>query len=123
MTGKTSFKNLTSKLTPEQRAKVDAAKTRLRGEMTLAELRQARQLTQKTIGATLQVGQPAIAKIEKRTDMYVGNLRRFVEAMGGEMEIVARFTEGDVTITNFADIGEEEGDQEPVERMHQILRA
>lgn len=123
MTGKTSFKNLTSKLTTEQRAKVDAAKTRLRGEMTLAELRQARQLTQETIGATLQVGQPAIAKIEKRTDMYVGNLRRFVEAMGGEMEIVARFAEGDVTITNFADIGEESEGGEPVEQMQQIMRA
>lgn len=115
MTGKTSFKNLTAKLTPEQRAKVDAAKTRLRGQMTLAELRQARQLTQETIAETLHVGQPAVAKIEKRTDMYVGNLRRFVAAMGGEMEIVARFAEGDVVITNFADIGEVREMEKPIE--------
>lgn len=44
--------------------------------------------------------------MEKRTDMYVGNLRRFVEAMGGELDVVARFPEGSVKISNFAQIGE-----------------
>lgn len=123
MSGRKSFKNLSAKLTPEQREKVEAAKTHLRGQMTLAELRQARRLTQETIGATLQVGQPAIAKIEKRTDMYVGNLRRFVAAMGGEMEIVAHFAEGDVVITNFADIGEADEQEEPPEQMQRIVQA
>lgn len=104
MTGRKSFKTLTSSFTPEQRAQVDAAKVALRREMSLAELRRARDLTQDALGQTLQVGQPAIAKLEKRTDMYVGNLRRFVEAMGGELEIVARFPDGDVTINNFSEL-------------------
>lgn len=73
--------------------------------MTLAELSQARQLTQATLSDTLNVGQDAVAKMEKRTDMYVGNLRRFVEAMGGELDVVARFPEGSVKIGNFAEIG------------------
>ncbi len=72
--------------------------------MSLAELRQARKLTQDALSQTLQVGQPAIAKLEKRTDMVVGNLRRFVEAMGGELEIVAHFPDGDVTINNFSEL-------------------
>ena len=106
MSGRKPFKALTANLTPERRARIEAAKDRLRGEMTLAELRQARQLTQETLGETLHVGQPAVAKIEKRTDMYVGNLRRFVRAMGGELEIIARFPEGEVKISNFAQIAE-----------------
>lgn len=122
MTGKTSFKKLSAKLTPEQREKVNAAKTRLRRQMTLAELRQARQLTQETIAETLQVGQPAVAKIEKRTDMYVGNLRRFVEATGGRLEIVAHYPEGDVTITNFSEIGARL-DDERVEPMQPVMPA
>jgi hypothetical protein len=73
-------------------------------DMTLAELRQARQLTQQTLSSTRRAGQAAVAKMEKRTDMYVGNLRRFVEAMGGELNIVARFPEGSVKISNFAEI-------------------
>ena len=104
MTGRKSFKNLTTGFTSAQRGKVDAAKAALRQDMSLAELRQARKLTQEAIGQTLHVGQPAVAKLEKRTDMYVANLRRFVEAMGGELEIVAHFPDGDVTINNFAEL-------------------
>ena len=35
--------------------------------------------------------------------MYVSNLRSYVEAMGGELKIIASFPEGDVAITNFED--------------------
>ena len=64
----------------------------------------ARKLTQEAIGRTLQIGQPAGAKLERSTDLYVANLRRLVEAMGGELEIVAHFPDGDVTINNFAEL-------------------
>jgi hypothetical protein len=104
MTGRKSFKTLTSGFTPEQRAQVDAAKVALRLDISLAELCRARALTQDALGQTLQIGQPAIAKLEKRTDMYIANLRRFVEAMGGELEIVAHFPDGDVTINNFSEL-------------------
>ena len=104
MTARKSFKALTAGFTPAQRKEIEAAKAVLRKEMSLAELRQARKLTQEAISETLHVGQPAVAKLEKRTDMYVGNLRRFVEAMGGELEIVAHFPDGDILINNFADL-------------------
>lgn len=53
---------------------------------------------------TLKVGQPAVAKFEKRADMYVSNLRRYIEALGGSLEITARFPEGTVSITNFSEL-------------------
>lgn len=105
MTGRNKFADLAAAMSPAQQAAVAAKVTQLREEMTLAELRQARKLTQATLSDTLRVGQAAVAKMEKRTDMYVGNLRRFVEAMGGELEVVARFPEGSVRIGNFAEIG------------------
>jgi hypothetical protein len=48
----------------------------------------------------------AVAKIKKRADMYISTLRRFVEAMGGELEIVARFADHTVKTRNFADLNE-----------------
>jgi DNA-binding transcriptional regulator YiaG len=105
MSGRNKFADLRDKLTPAQKKALASKVTELRAEMTLAELRQARHLTQQTLSGTLNVGQAAVAKMEKRTDMYVGNLRRFVEAMGGELEVVARFPEGSVKIGNFAEIG------------------
>ena len=105
MTGRKNFNALRAGLSPAQNAAVANKVSELREEMTLAELRQARQLTQATLSDTLHVGQAAVAKMEKRTDMYVGNLRRFVEAMGGELDVIARFPEGSVKIGNFAEIG------------------
>lgn len=105
MTGRHSFDRLREGMTAEQRANAATKAAALREEMTLAELRQARELTQETLGETLHVGQTAIAKMEKRADMYVSNLRRFIQAMGGELDIVARFPDGAVKISNFAEIG------------------
>lgn len=73
-------------------------------EMPLNELRQARGLSQKVLADVLHVQQPAIAKMEKRTDMYISTLRSHIEAMGGELEVVARFPDGSVKINNFSEL-------------------
>ena len=103
MSGRNAFHDLTKDFTPERRARVDARKAELRAAMPLHELRQARAMTQKAIGEALNVNQPAVAKLERRADMYVSNLRAYIEAMGGKLNIVAEFPQGAVTITNFAD--------------------
>ncbi len=103
MSGRNAFHDLTKDFTPERRARVDARKAELRAAMPLHELRQARAMTQKAIGEALNVNQPAVAKLERRADMYVSNLRAYIEAMGGKLNIVAEFPQGDITITNFAD--------------------
>jgi predicted transcriptional regulator len=73
-------------------------------EMPLHELRQARGLSQKMLADVLHVQQPSIAKIEKRTDMYLSTLRSHIQAMGGELDIIARFPDGAVKINNFAEL-------------------
>ena len=99
------FSELRSRMSPEaqERAK-DRARVML-SEMPLNELRQARGLSQKMLADVLHVQQPSIAKMEKRTDMYLSTLRSHIEAMGGQLEIVARFPDGSVRISNFADLG------------------
>ena len=107
MAGRRSFAELRARLSPEARAKAEAEARLLGAEMDLAEVRRALKLSQEEIGQTLQIQQGSVAKIEKRADMYVSNLRRYVEALGGTLEIVARFPDGEVTITNFRDVGTE----------------
>jgi DNA-binding transcriptional regulator YiaG len=104
MAGRHSFAKLRERLSPEARAKAEAEADRLRAEMELAEIRRALKLSQEELAQTLQVGQAAVAKLEKRTDMYVSTLRRFIEAMGGRLEIVARFPDHEVHIKNFRDL-------------------
>ena len=114
MAGHHPFSRLTEKLPPGRRARIKARKGELRASMLLHELRQARAMTQQAVGEALDVQQPAVAKLERRTDMYVSNLRSYIEAMGGNLDIVARFPHGSVIITNFSDAGEDRIKVEPV---------
>lgn len=58
--------------------------------MDLAEVRRALKLSQDELAQTLNIGQAAVAKMEKRAGMYVSTLRRFIEAMGGRLDTVPR---------------------------------
>lgn len=99
------FADLRAQMTPESRARAEAKAKAMLAEMPLNELRQARGLSQKMLADVLHVQQPSIAKIEKRTDMYISTLRSHIEAMGGQLEVVARFPDGAVKISNFSDLG------------------
>jgi DNA-binding XRE family transcriptional regulator len=62
------------------------------GELaTLKDLRLAVAQTQQDLAAALGVGQDTISRLEKRSDMLLSTLRRYVEAMGGKLELVAQF--------------------------------
>ncbi|MDD5028366.1 MAG: XRE family transcriptional regulator [Rhodoferax sp.] len=93
-------------MTPAAQARSAAKAEILLAEMPLNELRQARGLSQKMLADVLHVQQPSIAKLEKRTDMYLSTLRSHIEAMGGQLEVVARFPDGAVKISNFAELGQ-----------------
>lgn len=104
MTGHRKFNELRSGMSPERRERNRAAMEEMLTELPLAELRQALQMTQETLAELLETSQPEISKIEHRTDVYVSTLRRYIEAMGGELEIIARFPEGRVSISQFRDL-------------------
>ncbi len=101
------FSELTKDFSPERRARIEARKAELHREMELAELRKALALTQSTLAEALGVGQAEVSKIEQRTDVFVSTLRRFVQAMGGELEINAVFPDHKVAITNFSGLAKE----------------
>jgi ribosome-binding protein aMBF1 (putative translation factor) len=99
------FSDLRAKMKPEAQKRAAVMAHTMLAEMPLNELRQARGLSQKMLAEVLKVQQPSIAKIEKRTDMYLSTLRSHIEAMGGELDVVARFPDGTVKISNFSDLG------------------
>ena len=105
-----SFSKLREKMPAEVQARAkkraDTEVKKLLAEMPLNELRQARGLSQTLLAQHLGVQQPAVAKLERRADMYISTLRSHIQAMGGELNIIATFPEGEVRISNFADIQE-----------------
>lgn len=105
---KKKFSELTKNFSPERREHIERIKESLRQDMALAELRQALSFTQSTLAETLGVGQAEISKIENRTDIFISTLKRFLEAMGGELEIRAKFQGQSIKITNFSSLIEKE---------------
>ena len=102
------FSELRAKM-PEARRTAAAERTRVMlDEMPLAELREARDLTQATLAQALGVEQGNVSKLERRTDMYISTLRRYIEAMGGILEIVAHFPDGSVRVKQFEDLARED---------------
>jgi len=88
----TTLKDKIAQLPPEQQADIAAEARRLRKEyLTLRDVRKARALTQVQLAETLGQKQVSIAKLEKRTDLLLSTLRRYIEAMGGSLELVVEF--------------------------------
>ena len=79
-------------LDPERRRKIEErAADLIAEEMTLRELRKARQLTQVSVARELGISQDGVSRLEQRSDLLLSTLRRTVEAMGGSLSLIARF--------------------------------
>ena len=83
-----------SKLSPARRAEVERrAREEMREELVDGDLRAVREIAGKTqteAAKLLETTQSELSRLERRDDYKLSTLRRFVEAMGGELEIVAR---------------------------------
>ncbi len=109
------YSTLRGKMKPEARKKAAEKTKALLAAMPLQELRRARNLSQEQLAKTLSVKQAAVSKMEQRTDMYISTLRNFIHAMGGDLEIIAKFPDGSVQINQFKDIAAKEGNNSPSE--------
>jgi ribosome-binding protein aMBF1 (putative translation factor) len=98
------FAALRDVMSAEAKKEISRQAEQIMSDMPLHELRRARGMSQKVLAENLRVQQPAIAKMERRADMYISTLRSHIEAMGGELEITARFPDGSVKITNFSQL-------------------
>jgi transcriptional regulator with XRE-family HTH domain len=95
----TNLNDKIRKLSPTQRKKVEARAAQLIAEeMTLRELRHARKLTQVRMAKALGITQDSVSRLEKRSDLLLSTLRKTVEAMGGNLSLVAEFPDREPVI-------------------------
>ena len=70
-------------------------------ELLLSEVRQLAGKSQQQVAQALGIKQPSLSKLEKQSDMQISTLRKIVKALGGELELLARFPKGTVKIDQF----------------------
>ena len=101
------WNNLKRKMSPQAQARVDARVKATLQTMPLAEIRKAIGMTQADLAGKLDVAQGSVSKIENAADMYLTTLRKYVEALGGELHLTATFADGRVwEIDRLGDIAE-----------------
>ena len=87
-----SAKEFMKRFTPVERREIHRLTAEMAvEEMTIQELRKARQITQASMAKKLGVTQDNISRLESREDILVSTLRNTIEAMGGTVSIVASF--------------------------------
>ena len=94
-------------LDPARRRRVEEqAAALIAEEMTLRQLRKARQLTQVSVARQLGISQDGVSRLEQRSDLLLSTLRRTVEAMGGNLSLIATFPDRPpVELSGIADSG------------------
>lgn len=104
-----NFDDVLKSFSPERQARIEANADRTHAQyLALKELRRARAMTQVQIAEILGIQQASVAKIEKSGDMMLSTLSRFIEAMGGKLEIVATMPGmPPVTLSRIGDIDEQ----------------
>jgi hypothetical protein len=97
------FSELHGRISTERRARIESLVRAAIAEMPLQDLRRARAVTQVELAKAMGTSQGEISKIEQRADLYLSTLREYVDAMGGELELVARFPDGQVKISSLGE--------------------
>ena len=99
-----SYNILREKMSPERRALSEERANKIIAAMSLAQLRKLKGLSQDQLAEILAIKQANISRLEKRTDIYISTLRKYVEAMGGHLELIARFPDGKIMIDQLVEI-------------------
>jgi transcriptional regulator with XRE-family HTH domain len=114
-----SHEDYMKKLSPEDRETVLAmARELIAEEKSLREIRRAREYSQVTLAELLGMNQGDISKFERRTDAYLSTIRRYIEAMGGSLDLVVTFPDrGPIKIVNIGDLDPGDEEEETQEQL------
>jgi DNA-binding XRE family transcriptional regulator len=82
-----------SKLTAEQREESTRWAQREALELSLREVREMAGKTQVDLAKEAEIAQGELSRIERRDDHLLSTLRKYIEALGGDLEVVAVFND------------------------------
>ncbi len=93
-----NFEELRKKMSRQAGARSKVAARKMIQALPLAKLRDARNRTQVNLARRLNIDQSAVSMIEHGNNLYLSTLSDAVRAMGGELELTAKFPSGEIHI-------------------------
>jgi DNA-binding XRE family transcriptional regulator len=101
MAGRHNWNKFMERLPPDRRARIGWGVHEDLAEMLLSEVRNLAGLTQTQLAASLDIKQPTLSQLDSQSDMQISTLRRIVEALGGELEIIATLPTARISLSQF----------------------
>lgn len=100
MSGRKNFADLKRgvEANPVRRARLDRERQFVRTILGLTAMREARGATQRQIAEAWDVSQANVSQIERTEDIYISTLRKYIAALGGQIEIRAVFPDEVITL-------------------------
>ena len=95
------FENLTKRMDTKRFTRAKAKARDIMAEMLLAEIRKEAGFTQEDIAKAIGIKQPSLSKLESQNDIQISTLRRLIQALGGQLELIAHMPAGDIRINQF----------------------
>ncbi len=97
-----SFEDLVNRTTTKKTRESAARRAQqLLEELLLSEVRELMGKSQRQVADSLGIKQPSLSKLERQKDMQISTLRKIIKALGGELEVFAKFPKGMVKIDQF----------------------
>ena len=95
------FEKLEEQMDPKRASRAKAKAKEVMAEMLLAEIRKEAGFTQEDIARTIGIKQPSLSKLESQDDIQISTLQRLIQALGGQLELIAHMPGGDIRISQF----------------------
>ena len=99
--GHKNFEKLKKQMKPENLRMAEAKTKEIMAEMLLAEIRKEAGFTQEDIAKKIGIKQPSLSKLESQDDIQISTLQRLIQALGGQLELIAHMPGGDIRISQF----------------------
>lgn len=105
-----SFDAMVKRTTTKKVRERAARRTReLLRELLLSEIREMTGKSQQQVAKAIGIKQPSLSKLESQSDMQISTLQRIIAALGGELEVIARFPNSVVKIEQFGETARRSG--------------
>ncbi len=98
----TKWKDVKFKFSAEERQQIKREAAAEFERMGFGKLRQARLQTQVALAERLDIPQTAVSRIERRTDLLLSTMRKYVEGLGGRLELRAVFPDGEFLLDSLS---------------------
>lgn len=92
------YEDAFAKFPKRVQGKIKVRAQELRQEMLLRELRESLKITQEQVAERTGLKTPNVSRLERQSQMQMATLRKVVQALGGQLEIIARFEDTAVKI-------------------------